>query len=179
MNALNELNRLLELFPGDRDRLFDHVEHVPAAQTPEPYQSMLVHHDHMTVTMERYHGGPVDVRVLTDAIDGLIYTRKIVLLRRRDQLPVQFGLVRFDLAHVSQAVRDEILAKRTPLGRVLIEHDVLRQVDLGAIVRVHAGPELAEALAIPRGTETYGRLATIFCDQRPAIDLLEVTSPLP
>ena len=29
------------------------------------------------------------------------------------------------------------------------------------------------------GEITYGRLATIFCDQKPAIDLLEVSAPLP
>jgi hypothetical protein len=31
---------------------------------------------------------------------------------------------------------------------------------------------------MPVGGVTYGRIATIFCNQKPAIDLLEVSAPL-
>ena len=40
-------------------------------------------------------------------------------------------------------------------------------------------PELIEHFRCQPGEVTYGRLATIFCDQKPAIDLLEVSAPLP
>ena len=73
---------------------------------------------------------------------------------------------------------DEIVAGETPLGRVLINHNVLRHIDLGAILRVTAGDELAGLLKMPSGGVTYGRLATIFCNQHPAVDLLEISAPL-
>jgi hypothetical protein len=91
---------------------------------------------------------------------------------------VQFGYVRFNLDYVTEKVRAEILAEKTPLGRVLIQHNVFRHVDLGAILRFTAGPGLAEYLNMDLGQTTYGRLATIFCNGAPAIDLLEVSSPL-
>ena len=44
---------------------------------------------------------------------------------------------------MTQTVRDEILAGQKPLGRVLIDHNVLRHIDLGAVLRIAAGPSLA------------------------------------
>ena len=60
----------------------------------------------------------------------------------------------------------------------LIEHNVLRHIDLGAILRITAGPSLARYLQMSPGQTTYGRLATIFCNHRPAVDLLEIAAPL-
>lgn len=177
MNPHDELQALVDLFPSERP-LIARAEHIASATTPEPYKQMLVHEHHMTVTMERYHGCPVDVRILDRRLDGDLYCRKIVLLKQRTDRVVQFGLVRFNLSYVTAAVRDEILGGRTPLGRVLINHNVLRHIDLGAILRITAGPELAELLQMPEDAVTYGRLATIFCNQKPAVDLLEVSAPL-
>ena len=156
-----------------------HVEHIPAALTPEPYKSLLVHDKHMTVTMESYHGCSVDVRVLEERLDGDDYCRKILLLKSGTQTVVQFGIVRLHLQFVSPAVRDEILAGQIPLGRVLINHNVLRQIDLGAILKIEPGPQMQEYFRCGPQDIVYGRLATIFCDERPAIDLLEVSAPLP
>ncbi|SFH61797.1 hypothetical protein [Planctomicrobium piriforme] len=178
MNPLDELSRLTTLFssPG---ALIEHAEHIPGALAPEPYKSLLVHEHHMTVTMEQFHGCKVNVEVLDESQQGDIYTRKIILKRSTDNVPVQFGLVRFDFKYVTAAVRDEIMARQTPLGRVLIRHNVLRHIDLGAILEISAGPELAALLQMPEHGITYGRLATIFCNRSPAVDLLEVSSQLP
>ena len=177
MNPLTELEALLSLFPQDEQLIAD-AEHVPSSQTPEPYKQMLVHDHHMTVTMESYHQSSVDVRVLDQRLDGDTYVRKILLLKSGTDDVVQFGIVRFNFQYVTDDVRSEILAGETPLGRVLINHNVLRHIDLGAILRITAGPELASLLQMPKGDMTYGRLATIFCNHRPAVDLLEVSAPL-
>ncbi|MEE3283224.1 MAG: hypothetical protein VX311_01490, partial [Planctomycetota bacterium] len=102
----------------------------------------------------------------------------IVLLKAGTSQVVQFGIVRFNFRYVTDEVRAEIVAGQTPLGRVLINHNVLRHIDLGAIVRVTAGEELSELLQMEPGGVTYGRLATIFCNQHPAVDLLEIPAPL-
>lgn len=177
MNVLSELDSLTDLFP-DHGQLISHAEHIPSALTPEPYKSLLVHSHHMTVTMESHHRCSVDVRVLDERLQGEDYCRKILLLKSGTETVVQFGIVRLHLQFVSQPVRDEILAGKIPLGRVLINHNVLRQIDLGAILKILPGPQLQEYFQCGPDDVVYGRLATIFCDERPAIDLLEVSSPL-
>ena len=177
MNPLAELNSLIDLFPSSAP-LVAEAEHVAAPLMPEPYRRMLAHEYHMTVTMESYHGGPVDVHVLaTRECEGL-YCRKILLTKQETDDVVQFGIVRFDFSYVTPAVKEEILSQKIPLGRVLIRHNVLRHIDVGALLKVKAGPELADLLRMPAGATTFGRLATIFCNGRPAVDLLEITSPL-
>lgn len=177
MNAVDELQRLTGLFP-DATELIESAEHIPSSLTPEPYKSLLVHEQHMTVTMERFHKTSVAVRVIERRLDGDVYSRKILLESTGDGKVVQFGIVRFDLSYVTQAVRQEILSEATPLGRILINHNVLRHIDLGAIVRVVPGPGLRGLFASAPGLETYGRLATIFCNRKPAVDLLEIAAPI-
>jgi chorismate-pyruvate lyase len=177
VNPHEELKKLTELFPTG-EALIAKAEHVAKALVPEPYQGLLVHTSHMTVTMEQYHHTSVDVRVLARAREGNIYSRKIVLVKSGTDDVVQFGIVRFDFQYVTELVRDEILAGEIPLGRVLINHNVLRHIDLGAVLRITAGPELARILRMEAGGITYGRMATIFCNQQPAVDLLEISVPL-
>ncbi|MCH8828636.1 MAG: hypothetical protein IID45_03560 [Planctomycetes bacterium] len=177
MNPLTELAALTKLFPDDPP-LIEKAEHLPAALVPQPYRKLLAHDAHMTVTMEERHGCKVDVRILDRHRQGDTYCRKILLLKTGTENVVQFGIVRFDFRYVTDSVRDEIIAGDTPLGRVLIDHNVLRHIDLGALLRVTMGPPLAELFHKSPGDVTYGRLATIFCDQRPAVDLLEISAPL-
>jgi hypothetical protein len=177
VNPHDELRSLIDIFP-EHEPLFLDAEHVASATLPEPYRRMLVHTHHMTVTMESYHGCRVDVRILERKQDGDFYNRKIILVKSGTDTVVQFGIVRFDLSYVLPKVREEILAGEKPLGRVLIDHNVLRHIDLGAVLRIAAGPALARYLQMPVGGVTYGRLATIFCNRHAAVDLLEITSPL-
>ena len=177
MNPHDELLSLTGRFP-ESELLFLNAEHIPSALTPEPYKTMLVHDHHMTVEMERYHGGSVDVQVLDSKLQGDDYSRKILLLKHGSKKVVQFGLVRFHLNYVTDAVRKEIIAGQIPLGRILINHNVLRHIDLGAILEITAGPGLSAQLQMPVGGVTYGRLATIFCNRQPAVDLLEISAPL-
>ncbi len=127
MNPLDELQKLASLFP-DGSQLFEKVEHIPASTTPDPYKSLLVHDHHMTVAMEEFHHCDVDVRVAFEELQGPLYNREILLTKSGTNEVVQFGLVRFDFTYVTPAVKAEILAKDLPLGRVLINHNVLVHV---------------------------------------------------
>ena len=177
MNPIDEFNALTSLFPEEQP-LVSKVEYIPASTTPEPYKTMLVHEHHMTVTMENYYGCPVDVKIVARHLEGELYSRKILLTKTGTDDVVQFGIVRFNFEYVTPAVKEEIIEGDIPLGRVLINHNVLRHIDLNAILRLTAGPGLAKYLQMPEGDVTYGRVATIFCNQQPAIDLLEVSAPL-
>jgi chorismate-pyruvate lyase len=152
-------------------------EEVLAESMPEPYRSLLAHHEHMTVSVERHHKCAVDVQVLEAKQTGDYYSRKIVLHRQSDQRVVLFGIPRLNLRLVDDEVRREILSQNAPLGRVLIQHNVLREVQLASLYRVSPGPDLLKSFGLAQPQITYGRTAFIYCDGYPAVELLEIVSP--
>jgi hypothetical protein len=152
-------------------------EIIPADAVPPPYQELLVHDHHMTVTVERFHGSLVDVRVLDRRRDEDVYARKILLTLQSTGRVVQFGIVRIHLNYCSPEVRRELLAEKTPVGRILINHNVLRRIEPTAYLRVIPGPMMRGWFGLDRPQPTYGRLALIHCDGRPAVELLEVVAP--
>lgn len=169
-------DHLYRLLPEAGDRPSALV--VPAEAVPEPYHTLLVHNHHMTVTVEDYFGGPVDVRVLARRHAGDEYARKILLALHEGGRVVQFGLVRIDLGVCPPAVRDAIVEGKTPLGRVLIEHDMLRRIEPTAFLKVRLSPQMAEWFGAGRGAETYGRLGVIYTGERPAVEVLEILAPV-
>jgi hypothetical protein len=168
-----DLQALFHLFPPS-SYLRD-LDIVPADQVPEPYQKLLVHEHHMTVTVEAHHGSLVDVKVLDRNRNGDSYARKILLAKKSDGKIVQFGLVRIWLNYCSPQVRDAILSETTPIGRILIENNVLRRIEPTEFFKLAPGPEMAQWFG--SSSSTYGRLAIIHCDEKPAVELLEIVAP--
>lgn len=171
-----ELDELIALFyrePSDLGRF----ARCSSKECPPKYSDLLDHEEHMTVTVERRHASSVDVQVLESQSTSSHYLRKIVLRRKSDRQVVLFGIVRLALAALQPDVRDEIMAQKIPLGRVLILHNVLRHVQLNALWRVVCGRELAELFKTQPATITYGRTAVIYCNGEPAVELLEIVSP--
>lgn len=170
------LDHLAGLFYPDLAEL-GQFEEVLAEQMPAGYRQLLAHHDHMTVSLEEHHGCKVDVKVLATQQTGDYYSRKIILHRQSDGRVVLFGIPRINLALVDDQVREEIIGQQAPLGRVLIEHNVLREVQLASLYRVTPGPDLCRCLGLGQPQTTYGRTAFIYCDGYPAVELLEIVSP--
>jgi chorismate-pyruvate lyase len=170
------LDDLYDLFPDRGDK--PTVEPVPADEVPQPYHRLLVHTHHMTVTVEGFYVRPVDVKVLEARRDGDSYARKILLALRPDGDVVQFGLVQIDLAVLDPAVRDQILAQKTPLGRVLIQNDVLRTVRPVSFFRAIPSPAMCNWFGLSRPEPTYGRLGVIYTNHKPAIKVVEILAPV-
>lgn len=170
------LEHLAGLFYSDLSQLGT-FEEVLATATPEPYRALLAHHEHMTVAVEKHHGSRVDVKVLQTRQDGDFYSRKILLHRQSDGRVVQFGLPRLNLTLLADDVRSAILSQKIPLGRALIEHNVMREVQLASLYRVTPGPDLCQMFGLKQPAITYGRTAFIYCDGYPAIELLEIVTP--
>jgi chorismate-pyruvate lyase len=152
-------------------------DYIPPEAVPEPYHTLLVHQHHMTVTVEKHHGDLVDVKILARRQNGSSYARKIVLALQKTGRLVQFGIVRINLDYCSPEVRQEIVAGQTPLGRVLINHNVLRRIELTAFLRIEAGPEQMAWFGRTGRATLYGRLGYIHCDEQPAVELLEILAP--
>ena len=176
-SAVN-LAELLGLFHGgDHQKLASFVS-VDGRSLPHPYGKLLDHDWHMTVAVESHFESPVDVIVVRTQKDDEWYSREILLTSQADGLVVQYGIVRIRYGMLSAPVWGEIEGGAKPLGRVLIEHDVLRQVELVGLWRLKCGETLAGRFSANAGDVTYGRTARIFCDSEPAIELLEVIRPL-
>jgi hypothetical protein len=144
-------------------------------EIPFPQDQLLVHHDHMTVELQRHHGSPVQVHVLDEHLDGDLYTRKISLTPNGDNKVVEWGIVRLDFRYMAPAVRDEILRKELPLGAILIKHDVLRRIKPRFFLRFPPGGPVLGLFGDDRTTQpAYGRIGTIYCNEEPAIELLEI-----
>lgn len=152
-------------------------ELVTPDEMPEPYGRLLVHEHHMTVTVEAHHGDLVDVQVLEERRAEHTYARKILLVLQKSRRVVQFGLMRVHLEYCSPEVRAQIVAGKTPLGRILIQHDVLRRIEPTAFLRITPGPMMMTWFGLSEPLLTYGRLALIHCDHQPAVELLEIVAP--
>lgn len=144
---------------------------------PAPYDRLLVHEDHMTVTVESFHDSLVDVQVLAEKKTDNFYARKILLTRQSDDAVVQFGIVRLNRNLLPTSARDAIEAGNVPLGRILIEQGLLRHVQLLDIWKCDTHGEVQKLLQLDAPTTTYGRTAIIHIDSQPVIELLEIVTP--
>jgi len=171
------LPNLYALFPAAPGELWPEFEFVQADEVPSPYRELLVHDQHMTVTVEAHHGDSVDVRILARVQTDDFYARKILLTLHGNGRVVQFGIMKINLRYCSPQVREEIVAGKTPLGRILIQHDVLRRIEPTAFLRVIPDAAMMKWFALDIPVRTYGRLAIIHCDEQPAVELLEIVAP--
>ena len=93
---------------------------------------------------------------------------------------VQYGIVRINTNCLPQEVVARIEDGGTPLGRILIEADLHREVRCVRVFEVIPGPYFeglclgSENKAVPR---TFGRFATISISEQPVIELFEVVVP--
>lgn len=166
---------LVSIFYPDASQL-GYFKQVESDRIPEVYRSLLNHTKHMTVTVEAHHADQVDVEVIQSNVVGNHYRREILLKTHSTQKVVQYGIVRLDTRFLSEEPKREILAQKKPLGRVLIEHNVLREIQLFDLLEVQCGPVLAKYFGLSTGAITYGRTALLYCDNDPAIELLEIVT---
>jgi len=145
-----------------------------ASDLPEPYHELLVHEQHMTVTVERFFGSLVDVEVLECVRQGSQYLRKIWLRLQSTRQVVQFGCVEVHLAELPPIVADQILSGKTPLGRVLIEYDVLRRIEPIQFFETN----WPTAWSANQSPSTFGRLGQISSAGRPLVNVVEILAPI-
>ena len=173
-----QLGGLVELFYPNLQALGE-FRAVEPAEMPLAERILLAHDQHMTLTVEAFHRCFVDVEVLSEQRDERYYSRLIALKRQSDGGVVQFGIVRLDTDCLAPQVRDEIVSGMTPLGRVLIKYNVLRHIRLCQLWEIAPAPPLVEFFRMPSSLTCYGRSACIDLDGQPAIELLEIVTPLP
>jgi chorismate-pyruvate lyase len=166
-------SRLATLFFSDLEEV-GRFEPCAVDDLPPNYRTLLAHTNHMTVALESFHKTTIAVEALAEWRDEASYARCSLLSRQTDSAVVQFGIMRIWLADLAADAQAEITSKKVPLGRVLIEHNVLREVELITLWRIEPGPVLRKHLQVNDKSPLYGRTAQILVDERPTVQLLEI-----
>ena len=181
------------------------LREVAASSVPSPFCELLDHRSHMTVAMERLHGSPVTLEVVAVADQvaaaevscPFSYTREILLRcpTVNDALfpfgplqppevgtVVQYGVVGIALERLPPPIAAEVCRGQRPLGRILIEAGLHREVRDVRLVELKPGPHVALLFAGAASQQlpiTYGRVATIDVMGQPVLRLLEVVGVPP
>lgn len=146
-------------------------------EMPPLARKLLAHHEHMTPTLREYYGGELQLTPLTCHHEADSYARKILLTLQNgnDERVVEFGIVHIDLSRVGARVREQIVSQKTPLGDILRQAGVMTRVDPKWFVRFPSSTPIAKFFTTDTAA-VYGRLAMIYVNGEPAIELLEVIS---
>ncbi len=160
----------------DADACADNCKRISADKLSDPFTELLAHENHMTTVLQSFYGQPVELTVLNQVAEASYYTRMINLSKQGSEHVVEFGIVRIDLSLIPDSAENEILDRNAPLGDILIRHDVLRHVAPQWYLQIAPASPIQSYLNIKSDAHAYGRIATIYCDGRPAIELLEVVS---
>ncbi len=166
-----DLVSLVNELPQDYEK---YVRVCSETEIPEPYRELLVHHNHMTVALERWYDSPVEVVVLGETHDDPFYGRLIQLRLAGTEQVVEYGIMRIDLRACGDAVREAILSHSAPLGRILIDHGMLTDVVYDLFLEFSADPRIMDALGVDESKPFFGRLASIHENGRHVVDLLEI-----
>ena len=154
------------------------IEAVSGAEVPEPYQSLLVHQDDMTPTLEKFYGDTIHIRVLHREHREDVYFREVVLVTDKDEKPVEFGAIKINLALFSPAARQEILEERLPLGHILADCTVIHTSRPKAFLRVQSDALINSVLKLEGAHTLYGRRNTLWDpQQRPLAEIVEILPP--
>lgn len=151
-------------------------QHVSSDDVPPPFHRLLVHRDHMTSKLADHYGRTVELRVLRQQLEGDLYHRQIVLTLSGSDTVIECGIVRVDLSYTPKSVREAILRRDAPLGDILIKHQVLRRIEPRWYLKFAGGSPLLASFDCQVVTDLFGRVGTIYCNDEPAIELLEIVT---
>ena len=149
---------------------------IAAEEMPDPFRTLLVHEKHMTLTLTAHYGAFLELHVKEMHYEENLYSRKIQLSIPRNDALVEYGLVRLDLRYIPEPVWKEIFQQRTPLGEILLRHNILQRVQPRWYFRLNPGCSILQWLKADLPEPVFGRLGTIFCNGQPAVEVMEVVT---
>ena len=154
------------------------IETIPGDAVPEPFKSLLVHHNDMTPTLEAFHKADIHLEILSRERRGDFYFREVVLRLNAADRPVEFGANKIYLGRFSEEAQDLILQEEIPLGRVLQQCEVKHRTEAKFFLRVESDELINGAFGLPQPVTLYGRKAVI-CDLqgRPLSEIVEILPP--
>lgn len=156
---------------GSFDQCYEQID---ADEVPAPYDRLLVHETLMVQAFRSYLGRDVTLHVQEAHVDDDCYRRKIWLTPKEEDRTIELGIARVHLRNLPPAAQQQILQRRLPLGAILLGNEVSRRVEPQSFFRLEAAWPGYTAFVAPAAGPAYGRTATIFCDDKPTIEVLEI-----
>ena len=178
-SATSELVHPLDEFYRQMGLALPPWQQVDGEAVPRPYKQLLVHHDDMTPTLEKFHGRDIHLRLLGRRRKGSGYFREVVLLLDGTDQPVEFGAIKIDLERFEADARRQILEEQRPLGHILQECRVKHSSRPKAFLRLASDHFINDALQLTGANVLYGRRNTLFDPQeRPLAEIVEILPPV-
>jgi chorismate-pyruvate lyase len=147
---------------------------IAPGRIPQPYRSLLVHQNDMTLTLEAHFGGRVVLRPLTTFTVGAWYYRRVLLAQEYSGRPVEMGAIRMKLSALPRKVQAEIRRNQVPLGRLLRDAGV----DFTSVPReffaVVPNGEMMGVFWMREEKTLYGRRTEVMLDGRAIGDIVEI-----
>jgi chorismate-pyruvate lyase len=154
------------------------IETIPGDAVPEPFKSLLVHHNDMTPTLEDFHKSRIHLEILSRDRRGGYYFREVALRLDHDEAPVEFGANKIFLGLFPEEAQELILLEQVPLGRILKDCGVRHQTEAKHFLRVEPDELIARVLEMEQPVPLYGRKAVISDLQgRPLSEIVEILPP--
>jgi chorismate-pyruvate lyase len=169
----------LDEFYGQLGLTLPPLEQVDGEEVPQPYKELLVHHDDMTPTLEKFHGRNIHLRLLGRRQKGDEYYREVVLLLDGTEEPVEFGAIKMHLNLFPAEARHHILDELRPLGHVMQECAVQHCSRPKAFLRLASDQFINRALKLTGVHVLHGRRNTLFdLRNRPLAEIVEILPPV-
>jgi chorismate-pyruvate lyase len=178
MTSNNFIYPLSEFYTHAKLPLPD-IEQVPGDAVPEPFKSLLVHHNDMTPTLEAFHKSDIYLEIVSRERRGEFYFREVVLRLNSSDQPVEFGANKVYIGRFPDEARDLILQEQVPLGRILKDCGIKHRTEAKAFLRVTADELIGSKFDLKQSITLYGRKAVI-CDLqgRPLSEIVEILPPV-
>ena len=154
------------------------IETISGDAVPEPYRTLLVHHNDMTPTLEAFHKYRIHLEILSSDQRGGFYFREVVLRLDHDEKPVEFGANKVFLGQFPEEAQELILLEQVPLGTILKDCGVRHQTQAKFFLRLEPDELIANALELETPVPLYGR-KTVISDLhgKPLAEIVEILPP--
>ena len=154
------------------------LEQVDGEAVPQPYRQLLVHHNDMTPTLEKFHQRDIHLRLLGRRHRGDEYFREVVLLLDGADQAVEFGAIKINLNLFTPEARRQILKEQRPLGHIMQECGIKHRSRPKAFLRLASDKFINQALQLSGAHVLYGRRNTLFDPQERALaEIVEILPP--
>ncbi len=176
--AISPLLYPLDDFYSRTGRELPAIEPIKGEAMPEPYNTLLVHQDDMTPTLQNFHRDSIHVHALHAEERDDFYFREVLLELDETQRPVEYGAIKINLSLVPENTRKEIIEARLPLGQILFAHEVPHASRPKAFLKVQADEHITGTLRLEGTPTLYGRRNTLTDKAgHPLAEIVEILPP--
>jgi chorismate-pyruvate lyase len=155
------------------------IEQLKGDDVPQPYRSLLVHSSDMTPTLEGFYQRGLALTVLSRETEGEEYLREVVLKLADGGRPVEYGVIRICLGHLSGPARERVLQEQRPMGNILRSEGIAHLSWPQAFFRARSDAHTGAVLRLAQPSSLYGRRNVLLDGSRRLLaEVIEILAPV-